>query len=75
VVAVRIERKLKPALGPAIIWRAAPPDTSRSEANVMGRLLKIELDPAKPECCTATSAVQGVFRWTKLLIVRCTPTG
>ena len=44
---------------PKIIWRAGrDPNDSGPQANVIGRLLKIELDPAKSECCIATSAVQ-----------------
>lgn len=38
--------------------QAATPNDSGPQANVIGRLLKIELDPAKSECCIATSAVQ-----------------
>jgi len=38
--------------------QAATPDDSGPEANVVTRLLKIELDPAKPGCCNATIAVQ-----------------
>src|ERR1700704_3480711 len=59
VGAVCTERELKPAqAGKSSGEQAATPNDSGPQANVVGRLLKIELDPAKSECCTATSAVQ-----------------
>jgi len=59
VSAVCTERELKPAqAGKSSGGQAATPNDSGPQANVIGRLLKIELDPAKSECCIATSAVQ-----------------
>ena len=59
VSAVCTERELKQAqAGKSSGGQAATPKDSGPQANVIGRLLKIELDPAKSECCTATSAVQ-----------------
>ena len=59
VSAACTERELKPAqAGKSSGGHAATPDDSGPEANFIARLLKIELDPAKPECCIATSAVQ-----------------
>jgi hypothetical protein len=43
---------------PANGGQVATSDDSGPEANVITRLLKIELDPAKPGCCNATIAVQ-----------------
>jgi len=58
VGAVCTERELKPASGQSSGGQTATSDDSGPEANVITRLLKIELDPAKPGCCNATIAVQ-----------------
>jgi hypothetical protein len=59
VGAVCTERELKQASGAKSSGeQAATPDDSGPEANVIGGLLKIELDPAKLECCAAAGAVQ-----------------
>jgi hypothetical protein len=58
VSAVCGERKWKPASGWHLEGRPRSKTIRGPQANVIGRLLKIELDLAESECCTAPSAVQ-----------------